>query len=304
VAADLILWSIAVWSLAALAAGLFVRGQRSLRRRSFDPSSRLRSIYFIAGAALVAASLAWPLLPLSQTSVLARMAQKVAICLVAAPLLWLSFPLHTLAAGLPFALRRPLTTIFVRHQPWTPALRLVTGPVPAWFLYITAFLIWHDPGFVAWEMVNLVRQELALGLLLVAALLFWHQVTQGGARRYATASPGARVFMLVGAEVPNVVAGITIAFGTTSLYAFYDAPFLAAAPTLSQQSLSGALTWVFGSIVYISAIVAVVNQVFRREGAERPMPLLNWDDEAKFIAPGLESRLRDDDYRPHDWRDR
>ncbi|MGL4650419.1 MAG: cytochrome c oxidase assembly protein, partial [Caldilineaceae bacterium] len=114
---------------------------------------------------------------------------------------------------------------------------------------------------------------------------------------------GARIAMLVGAEIPNVVAGITIAFGSVSVYSFYEVPMSTIAPVLTQQSMAGALTWVFGSIVYISAIVAVVNQAFQSEGSGAPQPPHNWDATEKWIAPGLEARVREADYRPHDWRE-
>ncbi len=284
-----------------MVAGAWLRGQRVLQRRGLALADGARAAGFVAAVALVAAALSWPLLPLSQSHLLARMAQKVAICLIAAPLFWLAFPFHTIAAGAPAALRRRATALLLRAQAWTPALRAATSPAPAWFVYISAFLIWHDPGFVQWEMAHPLRQVGALAVLLVAALLFWQQVTLGGPRRLASATYGMRILMLVGTEVPNVVAGITIAFGFTSLYQHYAQTAVGPAPFFSQQSLSGALTWVFGSAVYIGSIVAVVNQVFVREGLDRPQPPLNWDAHERMIAPGLEGRLLERDARAHDW---
>jgi cytochrome c oxidase assembly factor CtaG len=295
--------SIVVWGVALLLGGLYVRGARRLRRSGFAGATGVRTLLFLLAAAFISSAFAWPLLPLSQHHLLARMGQKVAICLVGVPLLWLSLPVHVLAAGLPGPLRRWVAGLCFRHRRWTPAVRAVTGPFAAWFLYIAAFLIWHDPGFADWAMQGMGRQLGALSVLLIAALLFWQQVTLGGPRRYATAGTGARFGMLLGAEAPNVVAGITIAFGSTPLYAFYsDAATLSAAQVVSEQSLSGALTWVFGSLVYIGAIVAVAGQVFHAEGVVQPGELQGWDADERFIAPGLEERVREEGYRAHDWR--
>lgn len=290
-----------VWGGAGLLIGALWRGQRRLQRMGMAPATGARAVGMLAAVACVAAALAWPLLPLSQEHLLARMAQKVLICLVGAPLFWLGYPFHALAAALPAPMRRRATALILRPHGWSDLLRAATSPAPAWFLYIAAFLIWHDPGFVAWEMAYRWRQPAAMTLLLLVALNFWQQVTLGGPRRLATASPLARIGMLVGAEIPNVVAGITIAFGFTAIYAHYEQP--PGAPFFSQQSLSGALTWVFGSFVYIASIVAVTNQLFRSEGSEQPQPPLHWDAAERLIAPGLEGRLLENDFRPHDWRD-
>jgi hypothetical protein len=56
------------------------------------------------------------------------------------------------------------------------------------------------------------------------------------------------------------------------------------------QMAGGAIIWVFGSFVYITGVIATLNKLFSREEAATPKPLLNWDDNAKFIAPGLEQR--------------
>jgi cytochrome c oxidase assembly factor CtaG len=142
--------------------------------------------------------------------------------------------------------------------------------------------------------------------LLGAALLFWQQITRMGPRRYTTASPFARFAMLVGVEVPNIIAGITIAFRSTPLYSFYAAQeteAIARGAAMSQQTVSGALVWVFGSLVYIVSIVLVVNEIFRREGVNRAEPPAGWDSDERFIAPGLEGRLKEVTHAPHDWRE-
>ena len=37
--------------------------------------------------------------------------------------------------------------------------------------------------------------------------------------------------------------------------------------------VGGAIVWVFGSLVYVAAIVAVLHRLFRRDGSTVPHPL-------------------------------
>jgi cytochrome c oxidase assembly factor CtaG len=258
----------------------------------------LRLVSYVTGVTLVASALSWPLFHMSQVHQLARVGQQVAICVLGAPLIWLGCAFHGLSYGLPVAQRRWVTRWFVRPSRATPFLTALTSPFTAWFLYFSAFLIWHDPSFVDAVMPRRELQTLSLLAMLFVALLFWQQITFCGPRRYTRASLTARIAMLLGMEIPNIIAGITIALGNRPLYSYYASTALAAGKPLdpgaflSQQSLSGALTWVFGSIMYVTSIVLVVNEVFRREGIDLPQPARHWDADERFIAPGLEDRLR------------
>lgn len=293
-----------IWLAAALVFAAYIRGRVRLRLLTPRMAAPVRLFALAAGLLLICAALAWPLPALSQTHVLARTAQKVAVCFVGAPLLWLACPWQVMVWGAPHALRHRLTSALVRPSRWTPLLAALGNPFFVWFFYLSAVVLWDDPAFVNWSMQSVARQQTALVLLLAAALLFWQQITLCGPRRVPRTPLLGRFAMLVGVEIPNVAAGITITFQNAPLYDFYAQQGITyAASTLNQQSLSGALTWVFGSLVYVGSIVMVVNEVFKREGVDRPQPPANWDDEARFIAPGLEERLTEPGHTRHNWRD-
>lgn len=298
------LWNLVVWAAGAVLLAVYLHGRGQLARIAPTLAGRLRLVYFAAALAGWVEALAFPLAPLSQSQLLARTGQLVLVCMVAAPLFWLALPWHVMAWAMSVPFRNRLTKLCVRPSRLSPFLHALTSPIFVWFFYLSVVLIWHDPGFVEWEMAALVRQRLAVLVLAAAALLFWHQITCGGPRRYSRTPPMARFAMLVGVEIPNVIAGISIAFRTTPVYAWY-----ATQPSVdpsawqnafSQQTLSGALTWVFGSLVYITSIILVVNEAFEREGFRRAPPA-NWDSDERFIAPGLEDRLNEVDFQRHDW---
>jgi hypothetical protein len=45
-------------------------------------------------------------------------------------------------------------------------------------------------------------------------------------------------------------------------------------------------------MVYIAAIILVLNRLFERHGADRPHPLPDWDADERMIMPGLEHRVK------------
>ncbi len=298
------LWNALVWGAAAALLFLYMRGRRRVAPFAHGLTSPLRLACFGVGVASWAAALAWPLAPLSQSHLLARMGQTVLTCMVAAPLSVVAAPWHLLANALPFSVRRRVAALGVRPSRWAPLLHGFTSAIFVWFFYLSAMVLWHDPTFVAWQMAAPWRQRLALLVLGLAALLFWQQITRMGPRRYTRASPLARIGMLLGVEIPNVIAGIAIAFSTTPLYSYYASLQGADAQSLqnavSQQALSGALTWIFGTLVYVTSIVLVVNEVFAAHDF-RHQPLEEWDSERRLIAPGLEERLKEYDRPRHDW---
>jgi len=299
-----VLWNVPVWGTAALLLVLYLHGRRRLSAIAPSLAGPVRLACIAAALAAWAAALAFPLDQLSRSNVFARMGQAVLVCLVAGPLFWQALPWHGLTAALPHRLRNRLTGLALRPSRFSPLLGAATSSIFVWFFYLSAILIWHDPGYVEWEMASPLRQHASLLLLTTAALLFWQQITRAGPRRYTRATYVGRVVMLLGVEIPNVIAGMSIAFRTAPLYAWYTvqpgAEPLMLQQALAQQSLSGALTWVFGSLVYITSIVLVVNEAFAREGFRRDPPAY-WDSEERFIAPGLESRLNELEYQPHDW---
>jgi cytochrome c oxidase assembly factor CtaG len=278
-----------------------------LRRWLPRLATRTRLITFLLGSALAVAALAAPLPWLSPSFMLARSAQKIILCFLAGPLIWLAYPLHVTAFAWPRPVRVHLARWFVRRARLSAPLRLAGGPFVVWFAYVATFAMWDDPGFVNATMpVPLLRALLPAWLFFVA-LLFWSQIMLAGPQRYTRTGVVGRALMLIGVEAPNLAAGITVAFATYPIYRYYEGMraafpelYAGAMPLVAEQFLSGAITWVFGSLIYIAAIVAVVNQLFKREGS-KPHHLANWDTDEKFIAPGLEGRLGDAAHAAHDW---
>jgi cytochrome c oxidase assembly factor CtaG len=225
--------------------------------------------------------------------------------MVAAPLLWMALPVHVLLWGLRGWARR--SSVSLRLHGWARGLpQIITQPLVAWFVYVSAFLFWHDPSLAQYLLGERAAHTAAPWLLLTAALLFWWPVVDAGPRFHRSFPAWMLIVYLLSVEVANMVAGVTIAFSAEPLYPYYPALRAQLAPDalpwsqLNDQMIGGAIVWVFGSLVYISGIVSVLYRLFRKEGSTTPKPLPDWDDNAKFIAPGLEHRVAQNQLRKAD----
>jgi len=155
-----------------------------------------------------------------------------------------------------------------------------------------SFLVWADPGFLQWSVASDLYYSLSLWLFFFVYLLFWMHVVPSGPRLHRAIHPGIGfLYVLFGGEVPNMVTGVTLAFRETLSYPIYagGGTSVALAPLLD-QTLSGCLIWVVGSVIYISICLSILGRVFRNEDVPLPMPI-DWQATERTIAPGLEHRV-------------
>ena len=159
-------------------------------------------------------------------------------------------------------------------------------------LYVAAIVIWHDVAVVNWTMADQSRHYLTLGLIFGAALLYWVHIV-GTGFHLQRALPGWVLFVYaVGVEIPNMTAGITIAYSSVPLYAHYMAAHAQPGSLMIEdQIMAGGLVWFMGSIVFFFSAVMIVNRLFVRHGSNTPEHFPDWDSDERMIAPGLEHRL-------------
>jgi putative membrane protein len=290
----------------ALCGWLYTRGWLRLRRVSPAIAKPEKLFAFWLGVGVVLAVFASPLYALSEQLLFGRALQKILVCLVAPPLLWLAAPVHTIAWGAPGSVRRHFTRRLLRPSTTRTVARTLSAPGLTWLLFIGAFLIWHDAQFADWSMRVDWRHRLALGLLLGAALLYWGHVV-GTAPRIHRRLPGWVYFAyLIGADIPNMISGVTIAFNGQPIYDYYATMHAAAdyrytISVLADQTIAGGMIWCFGSLIYFSSAVCVIHKLFKDDHGEGapsgPQPFPNWDSDERMIAPGLEHRVAEKRWR-------
>jgi cytochrome c oxidase assembly factor CtaG len=295
---------LALLIIAGFAAG-YVWGWQRLRHALPALATRLRLVAFSVAILALLLALVWPLPNWSNYLLAMRSLQKVLICMVAAPLLWLAAPVHLFVWGVRGWARHSFVAL-MSPGPFKRIVQKITQPVVAWFFYVSIFLFWHDPSLARFVLGETRAHTAAPWLLLSAAILFWWPVVDTGPRLYRRFPAWLLVVYLLSVEIANMVAGITIAFSMEPLYPYYTAlraQLGAGALPWNQtidQIAGGAIVWVFGSLVYISSIVFVLFRLFHKEGSSTPLHLPNWDDHEKFIAPGLEHRAAQNKLRNAD----
>jgi putative membrane protein len=288
ISALILLASILVYSL----------GWAAARREALPAATTTRLIAFLLGSLLVGFALVFPLPTWSSVLLSVRSLQKVALCMIAPPLLWVAYPLHIGARALPPRARRHAAALLRRVS---PALRSATQPFAAWMFFLGTFLFWHEPDVAAWILADTWGRYAAPWVLLLAALLYWRHIVANDPASAATLPHWGIVAYLIGIEIPNMATGMSIAFSQTPLYAAYPAAraagFVFPMTVLEDQMIAGAMIWVIGSFAYFSAIVGVVYRLFAHEGSTQPRPVADWDAHERMIAPGLEHRARENRLR-------
>jgi cytochrome c oxidase assembly factor CtaG len=281
-------------------AAVYLWGWRRLHRAMPSLATKARLIPFGVAMLALTGALVWPLPDWSNYLLAMRSLQKVLVCMVAAPMLWLSIPVHVLVWGVHGRLRHGFVALMGQGRARRIA-RAITQPLAAWLFYVSVFLFWHDPSMSQFFLGEHATHAAAPWLLLGAALLFWWPVVDTGPRFHRGFPASLLVVYLISVEIANMVAGITIAFSTEPLYPYYPLLRAQLAPDAlpwsqsTDQIAGGAIVWIGGSFVYIPSIVFVLLRLFRKEASNSPLHLPNWDSNDKFIAPGLEHRVPQND---------
>ncbi len=284
-------WKPVTYLVLAALGVLYVRGWRRLRRIDRELATVGRLLAFGLGTAALLMATTSPIFGLRAEFLSARAAQQVLLGMIAPPLLWLSCPFHVLARGLPTRWRRGLTHHLLRPTSTRRVVTFLTQPLLTWLYMMTAFLTWHDPGFAAWTLRNGWTYSLVMWLFFGAYFLFWWHLIGTAPRLHPAMSVWvAFAYLVLGAEIPNMLAGVSIAFTPSPIYRHFGS-MESGLLGLNDQIASGGIIWVTGSIVYISSAILIVNRLFRRE--ELPPPRLPIDRFAtdRSIAPGLERRV-------------
>jgi cytochrome c oxidase assembly factor CtaG len=201
-----------------------------------DGREPLRMISFLAGCALLVASLVTPLDTLARTYLVwAHLLQNVVLA-EWAPLL--------LVAGIPPALAERLSAPRV--------VRALTHPFVALPVWVATYALWHIPALYD---AALGRPGSLLALehatYVIAGILFWWCVWQADPHRL---SSGARAGYVVAAFVLSAPLGLVLALVPRALYGFYaHAPErVSGLSRLTDQQLGGMTMAAEQSVVFFA----------------------------------------------------
>ena len=305
---SLLTWSWSPFSICALLllTVCYWRGWQRLRGMVPVVATSARLGEFLGAMLLLMVVFISPFYGLSEYWLAARSLQKIMLCMIVPPLLWLSCPFYCIAWGLPGRWRMALTRTLLRRSFTHRVIKSLTQPGYLWLFFVASFLLWHEPRVVSWSSQSEWAHRFAMGALLTASLLYWWRIVNTGPRLHAPLSAWGGFLYLIGVELPNMFAGVTIAFSRTPLYPYYESmraavpEFYTRLPNLGiieDQMLSGGFIWITGSIVYIFSIIVMLNQMFKREDGMPPLLQFTDDADERTIAPGLEYRVQRNRWR-------
>jgi putative membrane protein len=241
-------------------------------------ASRRQRASFGAGLFVLLIALCWPLADLADSSLLARMAQRSLLLLVAPPLLLLGLP-------------RWLVDRLTRPALVDSVLGFLTRPVVATVLFnaaVTASFL--APAINGEARSGAIAAGINLGLL-AAATIMWMPALRTIPGEHYLSTGGRAGYLMVQAILPSFPALVFI-FAQHPLYWVYaQAPTtLGLSPLLDQQA-AGALAKVAGLGILLGAAGFFLLRWHQAEEAgSDPDPLL-WDDVERELRR-LERRSR------------
>ncbi|RIK40040.1 MAG: hypothetical protein DCC55_16205 [Chloroflexi bacterium] len=272
---------------------LYVVGWVRLRRRSNyrKLASRGKLAAYLSGLVILAIALMSPIDRLGGQLFFMHMIQHKLEIMVAAPLVCLANPFPFMMWGLPTPARRRVAALFTHESPVRSVLSRVTSPGVAWFIFITFYMGWHDPGLYNLALYYSWVHDLQHVTFFVSALLFWWHITNAAPYIHGRRSVWGRLAMLIGVIPAQMIAGIIIATSGTVLYTYYASiPRFWGFNVLEDQAIGGMIMWTLSSEMVVWAAVFLLGGLFGGAKAA-PGPVANWDSEEAMVAPGLEHRV-------------
>jgi cytochrome c oxidase assembly factor CtaG len=238
----------------ALAAAAYLWAVRHVSTRHPQNRPRAwRTAAFLAGLGAILLALISPIEAYEGQLFSVHMLQHMLLELVAAPLLLLGAPttLALRAASAPWR-RRLLWLLRSR------VVALITFPLLTWILFAAVNWGWHFSTLYDQALENAPLHYLQHATFLVAALLFWWPVVGADPGRWRLPYP-VRLFYLFLAMPQNSFLGVALMSAGGVLYPHYASNGRSWGPSvMADQSLGGILMWVFGDVVFLVAMGAVV----------------------------------------------
>jgi cytochrome c oxidase assembly factor CtaG len=286
-------WRLEIVVVIVALGALYATGWARLRRRSrLDRlATRTRLAAYLAGLAILAASLMSPVDILGGQLFYMHMLQHMLTMMFAVPLLLLANPFPFMLWGMPTRVRRPVSGLFTRRSLVRRALTAATRPGIVFLAYFTVYLGWHDPALYNLALRRGWVHDIQHIMFFTVAVIFWWLVI-GAAPRLHRLPMWARIGLLVGAVPPTMIAGVTIAFAGDVLYTYYETvPRIWGVTALQDQTLAGVIMWIPGSMMFILAALILVAGLLKGRDGQAPDALAGWDSDEAMIAPGLENRV-------------
>ena len=234
-----------------------------------SPCGNCAPLYFPTGALPVYSqgwhrsglAIASPLDAFASFLLTSHMVQHMLIMLVAPPLILLASPLNPVLRGLPLWATRDALGPFLNWPLLKRFGRALTHPAVCWLAAVVVLLAWHIPAAYDLALASRGWHGVEHASLFGTSLLFWWPIIQPWPSTPRWPRWSIPAYLLAGDIVTTALAAI-LCFSDRPLYpAYAAAPRLFGWSQLNDQVAAGALMWVFGSFILLSAAVVVTLQL-------------------------------------------
>src|SRR5215469_16024330 len=212
---------------------------------------------FLSGIVSVFVAISSPLDTFSESLLFMHMAQHFVLMSVAPPLLVLGAPVVPLLRGLPRLTIRMLQPLF-RSRVVHALLRHPQRNVFAWLAMNVAYVGWHVPAAYEFALQSEAWHNVEHACFLFTSLLFWWPVIRPWPSRQIK-SQLLLIPYLVCADLVNTGVSAFLCFSGRLVYPSYaDAQRPLPLSALNDQIAAGAFMWVFGSLVFLVPVAAIL----------------------------------------------
>ena len=252
-------WPDDPWLVAGLvlAAAIYFRGWRALRRHDPDRWHGGRLAAFLGGLAAILAALGSPIEPFADLLLQVHMLQHMLLLVVAPPLVWIGAPMLPLLRGLPKPIRSSLVGPILRSPVVRDVFGLLVHPLAAWPLMVAVVWLWHSPRGYELALADPTWHVVEHAIFLFAALLFWFPVVAPFPSRPRWSRWIILPYLIL-ADVQNTVLAAWLTFAGEPIYAHYTrVPRIGGWTALADQQVAGVLMWVPGSIAFLLPVCVI-----------------------------------------------
>ena len=258
-----------VVAFCALAAVLYARGWRALRRSGATPGWG-PALAWYTGLLLTYAVMHTYLDYLSQYMFWVHRGQHLVLHHLAPFLLVLGAPQRVLPYAFGETARARWRAVLCHPGVRWP-YRVLQHPVIAPVLFVGLIFLWLEPEIHFDAMLSDRLYRLMNASMLIDGLLFWWLIVDPRGARGGGLSFGVRILLLWAIMIPQIVLGAHIGLAETILYDVYSVCGRAwpLAP-LTDQQIGGLITWIPAAMMSVIGML-VVFRLWLLE-SERPTP--------------------------------
>jgi putative membrane protein len=228
-----------------------------------------RAVCFCSGVLAFKLAVASPIIYFDDVLLTTHMVQHLILMSVAPPLILLGAPAVPLLRGLPQSLLQNIFAPLLRSKIVREIAHCLLHPIIGWLALNLAFLGWHVPAAYELALRSNSWHEIEHTCFLFAAILFWWTIIQPWPSRPIWPRWKSIPYLLT-ADFVNTGLSAFLAFNGHVLYPSYAAaPRVFDISPINDQIAAGAFMWVFGSLIYLVPVVAIVFRLMERNAPLR-----------------------------------